>query len=104
MPPTPPRPEKKNEEEEEQEGVVEEEEGEVEQEVEVAEEEESGGDDEVESVTPTSEDSWICVPGESGVSFYFNTLTMQQWTGDGIPPNVVSTPTLDSPIIPPRSR
>ena len=97
MPPTPPRPEKKNDDEEEQEGVVEEEvEVAEEQEVELAEEEEeeSGGED-VESVTPTSEDSWSCVPGESGVSFYFNTLTMQQWTGDGIPPNVVSTPTLD---------
>jgi len=57
----------------------------------------------VESLTPPpAEDQWIRVPGENNSSFYFNTVNKQLWNGDGVPPNVVEAPSLDSPLIPPR--
>ena len=56
----------------------------------------------VESITPPAEEQWIRVPGEDGNSFYYGIVDKQLWKGEGIPPNVIEAPSLDSPMIPPR--
>ena len=59
---------------------------------------------EIESGEGGLEDTeqWIRVPGESGLDFYFNTVTKELWTEKRLPTNIVEAPTLDSSPIMPR--
>ena len=60
-----------------------------------------GGDGDIE-ISASEEDQWICVPGENGDNFYFNTLNKELWKGPGVPKNIIEAPSVDSPIIPRR--
>ena len=68
----------------------------------IPENEDEDDDRIVESITPPAEEQWIRVPGEDGNSFYYGIVDKQLWKGEGIPPNVIEAPSLDSPMIPPR--
>ena len=47
---------------------------------------------------------YIQVADGNGGTFFFNTKTQEVWTGPGTPPSdqIVATPSMDSPVVPPR--